>query len=159
MINATDKIHMHPAAPTATCEIHDWPTEGLGRKLVDAMRERHGKGGVNVCRECVVRARQDVAHGLTSLRLSVVPLEEVRAGDYAFFSDPGVAYGMGVYKVEATGRTFLAVSCDVRFAPDGPWHHQEHRFPRAHLKEVFRQEPIECVPVEKQGADEKTGIR
>jgi hypothetical protein len=156
MLNATDKIHMRPSPPLATCEIHDWPTEGLGRRLVATMRERHGKGGVNVCRDCVTRARGD-AKAEVSQRMSIVPLEEVRAGDLATFEHPAHAYGGG-YKVEKVGPKNLNVSCDVRFAPDGPWHHQEHKIPRAHLKEVFRLEPIECAAVEKQD-NEKTGLR
>jgi len=157
MINATDKIHLRPSPPLAACEIHDWPTDGLGRRLIATMRERHGKGGVNVCRECVTRARGD-AKAKVAQRMSIVPREEVRVGDLAIFADPAVSYGYGGYKVEKVGPKNLAVSCDVRFAPDGPWHHQEHVIPRAHLKEVFRLEPIECAPVEKQD-DGKTGGR
>lgn len=41
------------------CEIHDWPTEGLSKRLVDVMRARHGKGGIDVCADCVARARED----------------------------------------------------------------------------------------------------
>lgn len=41
------------------CEVHDWPTEGLAPRLLAAMRERHGKGGINVCADCIGRARQD----------------------------------------------------------------------------------------------------
>lgn len=52
-----DAIHMRET--TEPCEVHDWPTDGLGRRLVDEMRARHGKGGINVCRECIVRARDD----------------------------------------------------------------------------------------------------
>lgn len=52
-----DAIHLRPSAgPCALCSL---PTEGLGCHLVDLMRERHGKGGVNVCRPCVERAKQD----------------------------------------------------------------------------------------------------
>lgn len=142
-----EMIHLRAALPPVTCEIHDWSTEGLGRRLVDTMRERHGKGGVNVCRECVTRARGD-AKAEVAQRMSIVPLEEVRAGDFALFEDPAkrVMYGAGhSYKVEKVGPKNLDVSGDVRFAPDGPWHHQEHKLPRAHLKEVFRLEPIEYV--------------
>jgi hypothetical protein len=41
------------------CEVHDWPTEGLPKRLVEAMRARYGKGGLNVCIECLVRARDE----------------------------------------------------------------------------------------------------
>jgi hypothetical protein len=39
------------------CEVHDWPTEGMGKRLVAEMRARHGKGGINVCVDCLRRAR------------------------------------------------------------------------------------------------------
>ena len=42
----------------AECEVHDWPTEGLGKRMVEAMRASFPTG-VNVCRACVVRARDD----------------------------------------------------------------------------------------------------
>lgn len=51
-----EELHVRPAPDTATCDVHAWPTMGLPGRLVTAMRERHGKGGVNVCRECVMRA-------------------------------------------------------------------------------------------------------
>lgn len=41
------------------CEVHDWPTEGLPRRLIEAMKERHGKGGINVCRECIHRVKAE----------------------------------------------------------------------------------------------------
>lgn len=37
----------------------DVNTDGLARRLVAAMRERHGKGGITCCRECVERARDE----------------------------------------------------------------------------------------------------
>jgi TPP-dependent trihydroxycyclohexane-1,2-dione (THcHDO) dehydratase len=43
------------------CEVHDWPTEELAKRLVTVARERHGKGGLNVCVECIRRARVDAA--------------------------------------------------------------------------------------------------
>jgi hypothetical protein len=49
-------VHVAPAT-TDVCEVHDWPTDGLARRLIDAMRERHGKGGVNACVDCIARAR------------------------------------------------------------------------------------------------------
>lgn len=47
------------AAASAMCQIHDWPDEGLAGRLLDAMRAAHGKGGINVCTECLLRARDD----------------------------------------------------------------------------------------------------
>jgi hypothetical protein len=43
--------------PASVCQVHDWPTEGLARRLVDAMRAAHGRGGINVCVPCVHRAK------------------------------------------------------------------------------------------------------
>ena len=42
----------------AECEVHDWPTEGLGKRMVAAMRDSFPVG-INVCRDCVLRARDD----------------------------------------------------------------------------------------------------
>jgi len=52
-----DVVHMQPSE--GPCETHDWLTEGMAKRLLAAMRERHGKGGVNVCRECIDRAKED----------------------------------------------------------------------------------------------------
>lgn len=54
-----DMIHLREAAPNAACEVHGLAADGLARKLVELMRERHGQGGVNVCRDCITRARAD----------------------------------------------------------------------------------------------------
>jgi hypothetical protein len=43
--------------PATVCQVHDWPSDGLARRLVDAMRETHGKGGINVCIPCIERAK------------------------------------------------------------------------------------------------------
>ena len=52
-----EALHIRQAKPGVDCEVHAWPTEGLARRLVDAMRAAHGKGGINVCRDCLTRAR------------------------------------------------------------------------------------------------------
>ena len=54
---ADDKIHIKPS--DGPCEVHAWETDGLAKRLVDAMRERHGKGGINACRGCIYRAKSD----------------------------------------------------------------------------------------------------
>lgn len=51
-----DKVHFK--ASEGPCEIHDWPNDKLPERLVTAMRERHGKGGINCCRSCIDRAHQ-----------------------------------------------------------------------------------------------------
>ena len=52
-----EHVHVKGMPDDTKCEVHAWPDEGLGARLVKAMRERHGKGGINVCAECVERAR------------------------------------------------------------------------------------------------------
>jgi len=43
---------------TGECEVHDWPSEGMGLRLVQAMRDRLAKG-INACRPCLDRALAD----------------------------------------------------------------------------------------------------
>jgi hypothetical protein len=42
------------------CAVHDWPTEGMARRLVALMLEMHGRGGVDVCVDCLRRARGSI---------------------------------------------------------------------------------------------------
>jgi len=48
------------------CQVHQWPTRGMPRRLVEAMRATHPKG-INACTECVERAKAeaDRERGLT----------------------------------------------------------------------------------------------
>lgn len=39
----------------AVCETHDWSIDRMRAELVPLMRARHGKGGVNVCVDCIER--------------------------------------------------------------------------------------------------------
>lgn len=55
----SEVVYVKPGAPEAGCDIHDWETNGIAIRLVLAMRETHGKGGVNACRPCLVRVYQD----------------------------------------------------------------------------------------------------
>lgn len=50
-------LHVSPAKENV-CDIHDWPTEGLAKRLVQAMRDSHPTG-INACRDCLARARED----------------------------------------------------------------------------------------------------
>ncbi len=43
-----------------TCEVHDWPTEGLAKRLLAEMRRKREQGGVTLCAECVTRAKASV---------------------------------------------------------------------------------------------------
>lgn len=58
-IGNREAVYMDPAPERATCDAHEWPSDGLAARLVAAMRERHGKGGVNACRPCIERAKLD----------------------------------------------------------------------------------------------------
>jgi hypothetical protein len=51
-----NRIFMRESA--GPCEVHTWPDEGLPARLVAAMRERHGKGGLNCCVDCIDRAKR-----------------------------------------------------------------------------------------------------
>ncbi len=51
-----DKVHFKVSE--GPCEIHEWPDDGLPERLVTAMRERHGKGGLNCCTPCIERAHR-----------------------------------------------------------------------------------------------------
>lgn len=58
---ADEFIHMRGVklseeqAATA-CEVHGWSPEDWVTKFVPLLRERHGKGGLNVCKECLLAA-------------------------------------------------------------------------------------------------------
>lgn len=54
-----EKLHIKGMPAGTLCEIHTWPTEGLPQRLQQAMRARHGMGGINVCSTCVERARKE----------------------------------------------------------------------------------------------------
>jgi hypothetical protein len=56
-IGSGEVVFMKPGDDVVGCEVHDWPNEDFVKRVFDAMRERHGKGGLNVCRECLLRAR------------------------------------------------------------------------------------------------------
>ncbi len=53
-------LHIKPGNEARGCEVHDWPTDGMAARLVAEMRRTYGRGGVNVCRDCVVRARESL---------------------------------------------------------------------------------------------------
>jgi hypothetical protein len=57
---APEVVHMRPMPDDTRCAVHDWPTEGLAKRLVQEMRATHGKGGVNVCVECIARAKRSL---------------------------------------------------------------------------------------------------
>lgn len=43
-----------------TCEVHDWATDGLARRLYQKMHDRRDSTrGVDVCPDCIERAKRD----------------------------------------------------------------------------------------------------
>ena len=51
-----EALYIRPATKDV-CDICEWPTSGMAKRLVFEMRRLHGKGGVNACRACIERAR------------------------------------------------------------------------------------------------------
>ena len=43
---------------SGTCHVHDWPTDGLAERLVQAAKDMHPKG-VDACVECIERGLAD----------------------------------------------------------------------------------------------------
>jgi hypothetical protein len=51
----TEALHLRPMPDDTRCEVHDWTFERARRELVPLLRARHGRGGLNVCVDCVSR--------------------------------------------------------------------------------------------------------
>ena len=49
-------IRMGVPPEGSVCEVHDLPTSGLARRLMEQMQQ----GGVNVCPDCILRARDNL---------------------------------------------------------------------------------------------------
>jgi hypothetical protein len=49
------------------CEVHDWPTDGLATQIILLVRKR-GRGGVDICLDCVRRAKASIAAELLTRR-------------------------------------------------------------------------------------------
>lgn len=52
-----EALHIRPASDGAACEVHDWTLDEFLERLVPMLRERHGKGRLSACRECLERAK------------------------------------------------------------------------------------------------------
>lgn len=52
-------MHVTPEVAASLCQVHTMPPAELLSKLLDMMRARHGKGGLNVCTPCVERAKAE----------------------------------------------------------------------------------------------------
>jgi hypothetical protein len=57
-----DLLHIRGASATdeeaaAACEVHDWTLDDWRTRFVPLLRERHGRGGLNCCMNCIERAR------------------------------------------------------------------------------------------------------
>lgn len=66
----SERIILRPAPEGAGCDVHDWPSDGLGRSVFDAMRAK--SGGVNICRACLARAKADLASRLSPEQIARV---------------------------------------------------------------------------------------
>ncbi len=56
-----EAVFITPKADGTKCEVHDWKEEDFRTRLVPLMRERHGKGGLDICVPCLERARSFAA--------------------------------------------------------------------------------------------------
>lgn len=52
-------MRMPTEVAASLCEVHTWSLERLFKELMDLMRARHGKGGVNVCTPCIERMKAE----------------------------------------------------------------------------------------------------
>jgi|SRR5882672_618798 len=71
------------------------------------------------------------------LRVTMIDRKSLAPGAWIEVADPTkrIFYG-GLYQVVRAGRVNVRASCDVRFSPTGPWYHQEHVIPLAHVVRV-----------------------
>ena len=53
-----EKIHSKEMPTGTLCEIHSWPSKGLGERLQQSVRARYLTGGINVCSSCMARAKE-----------------------------------------------------------------------------------------------------
>jgi hypothetical protein len=58
MSRPREALFVRPGDEGRGCEVHEWPDEGFVRRLVETMRATHGKGGINVCGDCIARAKR-----------------------------------------------------------------------------------------------------
>lgn len=98
----TELLHLRPAT---TCAVHDWPTPGLGKRLLDEARQRHPMG-IDVCEACILRARRDaipqgprlfrvqfatvVYQGRPTTDLTSIEVQTRSRATQAWATDPGV---------------------------------------------------------------------
>ncbi len=80
--------------------------------------------------------------GYVKERPAEVDRKELKPGDWIEVRDPDnrVSYGLGgagIFQVIKVGRVNVKASIEVRFAPDGPWHRQEHTIPLHHIVRVM----------------------
>lgn len=50
-----ERVHVRPS--DGPCDVHAWTAEDFRKRLLEEMRARHGKDGLNVCVECIDRAK------------------------------------------------------------------------------------------------------
>ncbi len=57
---AKEYVYVRVPGEGATCDVHEWTAEDFRKRLLAEMRARHGKGGLNVCVDCLDRAKAAV---------------------------------------------------------------------------------------------------
>lgn len=68
-VRLSDRESATIAEATGTCEIHCWQaTPDMPARLVELLRNRHGNGGANVCRDCLTKA-----HGIAARNAGKAP--------------------------------------------------------------------------------------
>lgn len=80
----------------------------------------------------------------------MIDRKTLQPGVWIDVADPTgrTVYG-GLFQVVRCGCVNVRASCDVRFSPRGPWYHQEHVIPLAHVVRVVPASevaPREVIP-------------
>jgi len=116
-MSSEDKLHICRAPDDAPCDIHDWPTEGLPQRLVQAMRDTHPVG-LNACRACLQRAfdERDRMRPVTDTIIAVAKAVSVESKDcpvHLWSANEVVKY---MHRMSDTipGRTKLCRECRLR---------------------------------------------
>lgn len=68
---------LHIRASSGPCATHDWSAEGFAERLMATARKLHGKGGLNICTDCIERFRASVGPSPEKARARPEPTVEV----------------------------------------------------------------------------------
>ena len=69
-------LHLRESPAKAFCEVHNWPEDGLAKRIIVAARATY-PDGLNVCKHCVDRAKVDAEKALAQ-RPQLVVVEAPR---------------------------------------------------------------------------------